>query len=81
VWVRVFPDKSVTKKPAEVRMGGGKANVSHWVAVVRPGKVLYEVSGAGKAEIAEALRLASHKLPIPTKVVGYDRLESLAGVE
>ena len=81
VWVRVFPDKSVTKKPAEVRMGGGKANVDHWVAVVKPGKVLYEVSGASKTDIAEALRLASHKLPIPTKVVSYDRLEALAGIE
>ena len=74
VWVRVFPDRSVSKKPAETRMGGGKAAVDHWVAIVKPGKVLYEVAGAEKEQIAEALRLASHKLPIPTKLVPRDRL-------
>ena len=77
VWVRVFPDRSVSKKPAETRMGGGKAAVDHWVAVVKPGKVLYEVAGAEKTQIAEALRLASHKLPIPTKLVPRDRLAAL----
>ncbi|MCI0845630.1 MAG: 50S ribosomal protein L16 [Chloroflexi bacterium] len=79
VWVRVFPDKSVTKKPAEVRMGGGKAAVDHWVAVVKPGRVLFEVAGVPAQEAIEALRLASHKLPIPTKTVQRDRLAALSG--
>ena len=79
VWVRVFPDRSVSKKPAETRMGGGKAAVDHWVAIVKPGKVLYEVAGAEKEQIAEAFRLASHKLPIPTKVVPRDRLAAAVG--
>ena len=81
VWVRVFPDHSVTKKPAETRMGGGKANVDHWVAVVRPGKILFEVMGAERSQIAEAMRLASHKLPIPTKMVSRDNLAALMGLE
>ncbi len=81
VWVRVFPDKSVTKKPAETRMGGGKANVDYWVAVVKPGKILFEVMGAERSQIQEALRLASHKLPIPTKMVSRDNLASLIGSE
>ena len=79
VWVRVFPDKSVSKKPAEVRMGGGKAAVDHWVAVVKPGKVLFEVAGVPPQEAVEALRLASHKLPIPTRTVQRDRLAALSG--
>ena len=79
VWVRVFPDRSVSKKPAETRMGGGKASVDHWVAVVKPGKILFEVAGAERSQIAEAMRLASHKLPIPTKVVSRDRLATLTG--
>ena len=79
VWVRIFPDKSVTKKPAEVRMGGGKAAVDHWVAVVKPGRVLFEVAGVPAQEAIEALRLASHKLPIPTKTVQRDRLAALSG--
>ena len=69
VWVRVFPDKSVSKKPAETRMGGGKAAVDHWVAVVKPGRVMFEVAGVDPQVAKEALRLASHKLPIPTKIV------------
>lgn len=81
VWVRVFPDKSVTKKPAETRMGGGKANVDYWVAVVKPGKILFEVMGAERSLVQEALRLASHKLPIPTKMVSRDNLASLIGSE
>ena len=81
VWVRVFPDKSVTKKPAETRMGGGKANVDYWVAVVKPGKILFEVMGAERAQVQEALRLASHKLPIATKMVSRDNLASLIGSE
>ena len=69
VWIRIFPDKVVTAKPAETRMGSGKGAPDHWVAVVRPGRMLFEVAGV-RAEIAEeALRLASHKLPIGTKLV------------
>ena len=79
VWVRVFPDVPVTKKPAEVRMGGGKANVDHWAAVVKPGKILYEIAGADKDSIAEAMGLAANKLPIPTKIVPRDPLMALAG--
>jgi len=79
VWVRVFPDKSVSKKPAEVRMGGGKAAVDHWVAVVKPGRILFEVAGVSPQEAVEALRLASHKLPIPTRTVQRDRLSAVSG--
>ncbi len=74
VWVRVFSDKSVSKKPAEVRMGGGKAAVDHWVAVVKPGRILFEVSGVREDLAMAALRLAAHKLPIPTKAVRRDNL-------
>ena len=69
VWIKVFPDKPVTKKPAEVRMGAGKGNPEFWVAVVRPGRVLFELSGVEPAVAKEALRLAASKLPIETKVV------------
>ena len=69
VWIRVFPDKPVTKKPAETRMGGGKGAVEHWVAVVRPGRVLFEIAGVQETEAREALRLAAMKLPIQTQVV------------
>ncbi len=79
VWVRVFPDKSVSKKPAEVRMGGGKAAVDHWVAVVRPGRILFEVAGVPPQDAVDALELASHKLPIPTKTVHRNRMAALAG--
>jgi large subunit ribosomal protein L16 len=79
VWVRVFPDRSVTKKAAETRMGGGKAAVEYWAAVVKPGRILFEVAGVSQEEATEALRLASHKLPIPTKTVRRDRLAVLAG--
>ncbi len=78
VWVRVFPDKSVSKKPAEVRMGGGKAAVDHWVAVVKPGRILFEVAGVPAQDAANALKLASHKLPIPTRTVQRDRIRSAA---
>jgi large subunit ribosomal protein L16 len=74
VWVRVFPDKSVSKKPAETRMGGGKAAGDYWVAVVKPGKILFEVAGVPHEEAVQALRLASQKLPISTKTVVRDRL-------
>jgi len=69
VWIKIFPDKSVTKKPAETRMGSGKGNPEFWVAVVRPGRVLFEISGVSTEVAKEALRLASAKLPISTKVI------------
>ena len=69
VWIRVFPDKPVTAKPAETRMGSGKGAPDHWVAVVKPGRVLFEIGGVDLATATEALRLASHKLPIRTKFV------------
>jgi len=79
VWIRIFPDKPVSKKPAEVRMGGGKAANDHWVAVVRPGRILFEVGGVTEAQAMEALRLASHKLSFPTKMVQRDRVAALMG--
>jgi large subunit ribosomal protein L16 len=69
VWIKIFPDKSVTKKPAEVRMGSGKGNPEFWVAVVRPGRVLFEIAGINEQTAREALKLAAAKLPIATKVV------------
>jgi large subunit ribosomal protein L16 len=79
VWVRVFSDKAVSKKAAETRMGGGKAAVDHWVAVVKPGRILFEVSGVKEDLAMEALRLASHKLPIGTKAVRRDPLQAIVG--
>jgi large subunit ribosomal protein L16 len=67
LWVRIFPDRPVTKKPAEVRMGGGKGALDHWAAVVKPGRILFEVSGAPENVVREAFQLASHKLPVKTK--------------
>ena len=67
VWVRAFPHKPVTKKPAEVRMGSGKGNPELWVAVVKPGQVIFEINGVTKEQAAEAFRLAAHKLPLKTK--------------
>jgi large subunit ribosomal protein L16 len=67
VWIRVFPDKPVTKKPAETRMGKGKGAVDHWVAVVKPGRILFEISGVEEDGAREAMRLAAHKLSIKTK--------------
>ena len=72
VWIKVFPDKPVTKKPAEVRMGAGKGNPEFWVAVVRPGRVLFELSGVEPTVAKEALRLAASKLPIETKVISRE---------
>ncbi len=69
IWLRLFPDKPITKKPAEVRMGSGKGPLDHWVAVVRPGKVLFEMEGVTQEMAREAMRLASHKLPIRTLFV------------
>jgi large subunit ribosomal protein L16 len=67
IWIRIFPDKPVTKKPAEVRMGKGKGSPEGWVAVIKPGRVLYEMTGVSKEMAKEALRLAAHKLPIKTR--------------
>jgi len=69
VWVRVFPDKPVTKKPAETRMGKGKGAPDHWVAVVRPGRILFEMEGVPEAQAQEAMRLASNKLALKTRFV------------
>ena len=69
VWIRIFPDKPVTKKPAETRMGSGKGNPEFWVAVVKPGRILFEIDGVSKELAQEAVRLASHKLPIKIKFV------------
>ena len=69
VWIRVFPDKPVTKKPAETRMGGGKGSPDHWVAVVKPGRILFEIGGIKEELAKEAMSLASHKLPIETKFI------------
>src|SRR3954454_14065854 len=72
VWLRLFPDKPVTKKPAETRMGKGKGAPDHWVAVVRPGKILFEMEGVSVTDAKEAMRLASHKLPLRTKFVARE---------
>jgi len=69
IWIRIFPDKPVTAKPLETRMGSGKGNVDHWVAVVKPGKVLFEIAGVPEQLAREALRLATSKLPMGTKIV------------
>jgi large subunit ribosomal protein L16 len=74
LWIRVFPDKSVTKKPAETRMGSGKGSPEGWVAVVKPGRIIYEVKGVPGGVAMEALRLASHKLAIPTKIITRSEL-------
>ncbi len=74
VWVRLFPDKSITKKAAETRMGGGKANVDHWVAVVKPGRVMFEIAGVSAEDAVEAMRLASHKLPISTRTISREEI-------
>ena len=69
LWIRVFPDKPVTRKPAETRMGSGKGNVDHWVAVVKPGRIIFELAGVKEEAAQEAMRLAAHKLPIKTQFV------------
>ena len=69
VWIRIFPDKPVTKKPAETRMGSGKGAPDHWVAVVKPGRILFEMAGVNEEVAREALRLGSHKLPIRTRFI------------
>ncbi|MEZ4392110.1 MAG: 50S ribosomal protein L16 [Polyangiales bacterium] len=69
IWIRIFPDKPVTKKPLETRMGHGKGSVEEWVAVVQPGRVLYELGGVPEAMVKEAFRLAGHKLPLATRLL------------
>ena len=75
VWIKIFPDKPVTAKPAETRMGKGKGNLEYWVAVVKPGRVMFEISGVSEEIAKEALRLAVHKLPIKCKIVSREALE------
>ena len=72
VWIKIFPDKPITEKPAETRMGSGKGAVEYWVAVVKPGRVMFEMDGVSEADAKEAMRLASHKLPIKCKFVAKD---------
>jgi large subunit ribosomal protein L16 len=72
VWIKIFPDKPVTKKPAETRMGSGKGAPDHWVAVVKPGRVMFELAGVGESVAKEAMRLAAHKLPIRTRFLKRD---------
>lgn len=72
VWIKIFPDKALTKKPAEVRMGKGKGSPEFWVAVVKPGRVLFEVGGVGRELSMEALRLARYKLPVQTRVISKE---------
>jgi len=75
VWIRIFPDKPITSKPAETRMGKGKGAPEYWVAVVRPGRVMFEIEGVDLPTAKEALRLASHKLPIRTRMVAREGVE------
>ena len=80
VWIRIFPDKPVTSKPAETRMGSGKGAPDHWVAVVKSGRILFELAGVGEKVAKEAIRLASHKLPINTRFVAKEA-DVAAGIE
>jgi large subunit ribosomal protein L16 len=72
IWIRIFPDKAITKKAAETRMGSGKGNVEEWAAVIKPGRIIFEMNGITKTEAFEALRLANHKLPIHCKPISKD---------
>lgn len=81
VWIKIFPDKPVTAKPAETRMGSGKGALEYWVAVVKPGRVMFEIAGIPEETAKEALRLASHKLPVKCKIVSRAELEGGAGSE
>ena len=77
VWIKIFPDKPVTTKPAETRMGSGKGTLEYWVAVVKPGRVMFELSGVPEEVAREALRLAMHKLPCKCKIVSHEALSLL----
>ena len=81
VWIKIFPDKPVTAKPAETRMGSGKGALEYWVSVVKPGRVMFEIAGIPEETAREALRLASHKLPVKCKIVSRAELEGGAGSE
>ena len=81
VWIKIFPDKPVTAKPAETRMGSGKGTLEYWVAVVKPGRVLFELSGVNEEVAREAMRLASHKLPVKCKFVTRRDFEEMGGEE
>ena len=81
VWIKIFPDKSVTAKPAETRMGSGKGAPEYWVAVVKPGRVMFEMAGVSEEVAREALRLAGHKLPIKTKFVKREEVDTENGGE
>jgi len=77
VWIKIFPDKPVTEKPAETRMGSGKGSPEYWVAVVKPGRVLFEINGVEESSAREALRLASHKLPVRCKIYSKQQLDAI----
>ena len=79
VWIKIFPDKPVTEKPAETRMGSGKGSPEYWVAVVKPGRVLFEIAGVGEDIAREALRLAAHKLPLNTKILAREDKKEAGG--
>ena len=79
IWIKIFPDKPVTAKPAETRMGSGKGAVEYWVAVAKPGRVLFEIGGVSETDAKEALRLASYKLPIKCKIISREALEAQLG--
>lgn len=80
IWIRVFPDKPITKKPAETRQGSGKGPVDQWVVVVKPGRILYEIAGVPEDTAKEALRLASHKMPIDVRIIARQDAHVTAGV-
>ncbi|QSX07483.1 50S ribosomal protein L16 [Alkalibacter rhizosphaerae] len=79
VWIKIFPDKPVTQKPAETRMGSGKGSPEYWVAVVKPGRIMFEIAGVSEELAREAMRLAMHKLPIKTKFVTRKEFEEVGG--
>ena len=81
VWIKIFPDKPITEKPAETRMGSGKGSPEYWVAVVKPGRVMFEIAGVSEETAREALRLASHKLPVKCKIVKKETAETENGGE
>jgi len=81
VWIRIFPDKPVTQKPAETRMGSGKGNPEYWVAVVRPGRVMFEIAGVREDQAVEALTRAAHKLPVKCRIVAKDQIGVIAAEE
>ncbi len=81
VWIKIFPDKPVTEKPAETRMGSGKGSPEYWVAVVKPGRVMFEMSGVPESDAREAMRLASHKLPIKCKFISKTSSDTTAEEE